>query len=284
MTRPLRSFFSHPLLLCSISFIICFILGLLLSFPLDPFVRQLEQQALQQGIKLELIAPRVTFPPGVAVDQVESSAPALPHPPLLLTDLTIKPLWSSLIGANPGIKYELDVWQGTVNGKAFRNGELTANLSGLNIDEPLGPQLPLRLSATLTSGSFDGILPLVGGNNSQLQVKFTDLKVSGLKALGSNNDLLPLGELICSASGKGPKFDIKTLQITGPAVDLNADGILHLGPTPSRSIINLNVTLSPKTGLDPWLRDMLSLLPTTVQGDGSYRFKLLGNLSAIRLI
>lgn len=284
MAKPLRSFFSHPLFLCSLSFVCCFALGLLLSFPLDPFVRQLEQQVRQQGINLEIQQPHKTFPPGMAIEQLDVSAPTLPHPPLRLSDLIVKPLWSTLAGSNPGVEYQFELWQGTVDGQAFRNGELSANISDLRIDEPLGPQLPLRLSAILKSGRFNGRLPLVGTNSSQLQLRFTDLEVFGLQSLGGANDSLSLGELTCSASGKGPRISIETLQIQGPAVELNASGLVHLGRTPARSIVNLNVTLKPEAGLAPWLRQMLSLLPVTAQADGSYRFSLRGSLAAVRLI
>ena len=283
MGKPLRSFFRHPLFLCSLSFIACFLLGLLLSFPLDPFVRQLEQQVRQQGVQLEIGAAQAAFPPALKIEQIGVSSPALPHPPLLLTDLIIKPLWTTLAGNNPGIGYKLELWQGSVHGQAFSDGKLSATFSDLHIDEPFGPQLPLRLGATLKTGRFDGTLPLVGNNSSQLQLQLTELTLSGLKALGGENNLLPLGELTCSASGIGPRLNIEALQIKGPAVALNASGILHLGPNPARSIVNLNVTLKPEAGLAPWLRQMLSLLPATVQADGSYRFRLRGSLAAVRI-
>jgi type II secretion system protein N len=256
-------------------------LAFFLFFPLQPFSIQLEQLVKKQGVTLEVKGPKLLFPLGLGAEELEISHPQIIHPPFQLQDVDLRPLWTSLIGSNPGLSFELKAYQGTISGTASRSGEVQIGIDRLQINEPLGAQLPLILEGILVRGDFDGVLPLVGKNQSRMQLEFDELRIKGMKNLGSSDDLLQLGRLTGTAEAKGPVVQISNLTATGPAFDLKGSGTLRVGRTPASSSLNLSLVLSPKAGLDPMLNDLLSLTKKP-QADGSYQFSLRGALAKLR--
>ncbi len=272
----------HPVLLCLASFFLCFLLALVLFFPLNPFAKRLEQLANQQGILLQIEGPKLLFPFGLGATQLEISHSKILHPPFQLQEVDLRPLWLSLFGSNPGLNFGLNIFQGEISGSAYRDGKVQMTFHKLLIDEPLGSQLPLSLDGVLEKAEFDGTLPLAGKNQSRLQLELDSLRVKGMQIIGSSSDFLPLGRLSCTAEAKGPLIQISNLISTGPAFDLKGSGNLRLGRVAANSRLNLNLVLTPKSALDPALKDLLSLLKKP-QADGSYQISLRGSLSNLRL-
>ena len=272
----------HPVFLCLASFFLCFILALFLFLPLEPFARQLEQLVKKQGVQLQIDGPRLLFPLGLGADELEISHPKVDHPPFQLLEVDLRPLWLSLLGSNPGFDFELKAYQGDISGTAYRDGTVQLDLHKLQIDEPLGSQLPLTLEGVLVKGEFDGTLPLAGKNKSRLLLELDELRLKGMQNVGSSDDFLPLGRLSFTAEAKGPLVQISNLSSTGPAFDLKGSGSLRLGRIAANSSLNLNLVLTPKSGLDPALNDLLSLLKKP-QADGSYQLSLRGGLSNLRI-
>ncbi len=271
----------QPVFLCLVSFICCSFIALLFFLPLEPFARQLEQQAERQGFELQVEQPRLLFPFGLGADRVQISHKQRQHPPFMLEHIDLRPLWLSLLGANPGLGFKLETWQGKIIGTAHRNGKVQATLSGLHFKERLDPKLALILAGTLKKGTFDGTLPLAGKNRSQLKLELSDLQLTGLQKFGSGSDLLSLGRLTCTVESKGSLIQINRLSSTGPAFDITANGSLRIGRTVAGSSLNLTLFLTPKD-LDPALRDLLTLIKKPQQ-DGSYQFRLRGSLSQVRI-
>jgi type II secretion system protein N len=272
----------HPVSLCFASFIACLFIGLLLFLPLDPFARQLEHLAQQQGLELRIDDPQMLFPLGLGASELNISHSKVPHPPFQLQDIDLRPLWFSLIGSNPGLSFELKAYQGEINGVAYRDGKAEVALANLQFDEPLGSQLPLSLEGLLEKGEFNGTLPLAGKNQSRLLLEFDGLSLKGMRNVGSGSDILQLGRLSCTAEAKGPLVQIGNLRSNGPAFDLKGNGSLRLGRIAANSSLNLNLVLTPKSALDPALKDLLSLLKKP-QTDGSYQLSLRGALSNLRI-
>jgi len=282
LSTQVAKLFRHPAFLCLTSFVVCFLLALFLFFPLEPFARQLEQLVKKQGVQLQIERPALFFPVGLSANKLLISHSKVPHPPVELQDVDLRPLWLSLFGSNPGLSFELNAYKGDISGAAFRDGKVQIDLRKLQINEPLGPQLPLTLEGVLVNGAFDGTLPLAGRNQSSLQLELDDLLLKGMKNLGSSSDLLQLGRLTCTAESKGPLVQISNLSATGPAFDLKGSGSLRLGRIAASSSLNLNLVLTPKAGLDPMLNDLLSLVKKP-QSDGSYQLSLRGTLSRLRI-
>lgn len=272
----------HPIFLCLVSLGCGFILALLIFLPMDPFARHLEQLSEKQGFQLQVEQPQLLFPLGLGAGTLQISHKQLQHFPFTLENIKLRPLWLSLMSDNPGLSFEFETWQGRISGSAHRDGSVQLNLVSLQFEEPLSPELPLILEGRLVKGTFDGKLPLAGKNISQLQLELTDLRIKGMQKLGSDSDLLPLGRLLITAEAKGPLLKINSLNGNGPAFNLKGSGSLRLGRTAANSSLNLNLILTPKSALDPTLKDLLSLLKKP-QSDGSYQLNLRGALSNLRI-
>lgn len=281
MRERLGKILTHPLTLCLAIFCCCFCLAVLLFLPLEPFARQLEQIARKQGVELQIDRPQLLFPPGIGAVETLISHRQFPHPPVSLSKVALHPLWTTLIGDNPGASFEFKAFSGEIGGEAFQDGTLSALFNNLIINEQV-PQLGLVIDGNQLQGEFSGRLPLEGKNRSELQFSMNNLRLSGLQKFGSRDDILPIGQLRCRAEAEGPLLKINTLEVTGAAFDLSGNGSIRLGRTARSSSVTLNLTISPKSAIDPFLTEMLSLLKKP-QPDGSYQLKLRGNLENVSL-
>lgn len=273
---------SHPLFLCGASFLLCFLLSLLVFLPLDPLARQLEKAALEQRLQLEIGHISTRLPPGIKLDQLVLGSPQLADHSLKIDQIALQPRWLSLFSQNPALHYQLKAYEGSGQGQVARNGQVRLQLNDLRLRESLQPQLPLELSFLLTSANFAGQLPFAGQNTGSLQFTIDELQVSGMQKLGSGADLLKLGQAQLTAESVGPLVRITTLNIDGPSLRLSGTGSLRLGRTPAGSSLNLGLTLTPQAGLDPLLKDLLSIMKKP-QRDGSYRLNIGGTLTSLRI-
>lgn len=270
---------AHPLVLCAGCFSSFFLVGLLLFFPLEPWARQLEQLAQDQEIELKIEDPRLRFPPALTLSRVRIGIRDFPSaPPLQLDSILIRPLWSSLVGDNPGITFFGRDSSGTINGRYFRNGELTLMVSNFGINAPLSRTIGLR--GLLSKGHFSGVIPLSAGETSLMEFQLRDLELSGFTTIGSRRDQLILSELSCQATATGPVVTLKELTAQGPDLALTAGGHLRLGPTVEKSFADLNVTIKPRADLDPFLLELLQLASPRGK-DGDFNLRLKGALSTI---
>jgi type II secretion system protein N len=265
-------------------FILAFVLGFTLFFPLDPVARQVEQLASERGnLTLNISNPGWAFPLGVSADQLTITAPALQGETLLLEQLRVTPFWSSLVSANPGLSISGELFSGTLEATARKQGELVLKLSGARLSgQKLSPQLSLLLSGVNGNFDFNGTLPLAGGNQSQADLTLEQIEVSGMSALGSGKDTLSAGNLQIKVDIKGSSATLKTLELSGGDLSLSGNGTLLLGSRPALSRLNLSLVLKPGPGLDPQLRDLLGLLAKP-EPDGSIKVRLLGSLAAPQL-
>lgn len=279
--KRLNKLMFHPIFLCLVTFFCFFVASFLYHLSLDPFAHKLVRQAQRQGVELVLDGAHLSFPDGIGIKQLRVSHVQLPHPPFVLTDVVLHPLLSTLTGDNPGVDYRFNLLKGEVNGTAYRNGELTSTIEGLQLDESLKPQLPLTLKGKVAHGEFDGKLPLGLNNRSKISLQLSDLSLNGMQKLGSSSDSLPIGEVVFEADIKGPLLQINKFSADGAAFSVRGNGNMRLGRTPANSSLNLSLVLTPKEGLDPMLKDLLSVAKKP-RNDGSYLFSLSGPLTRLR--
>ncbi|NCO50615.1 MAG: type II secretion system protein GspN [Deltaproteobacteria bacterium] len=273
---------AKPVVLCFAGFLVSFFVALLLFFPLDPLARQIEQAALEQKVQLEIGSISTSLPPGVKLGQLILSTPEMADHALKIDQIAFQPRWLSLFSKNPAIAYQLRAYQGSGQGQGARNGQVSLQLKGLRVQESLQPQLPLELSFLLKDADFAGRLPFVGQNKGQVQMTLAEIQLTGMQKLGSSSDLLALGQARLSAEAVGPLIRITAVSVAGPSLSLQGSGSLRLGRTPASSSLNLGLTLTPGAGLDPMLKDLLSLMKKP-QRDGSYRITISGNLAGLRM-
>lgn len=286
MNQKRKNFFlrlvSQSVFLCVASFLLCFVVALLIFFPWDPLARQVEKAALEQKLQLKIGHIATSLPPGIRLNPLILSTPELVDHSLKIDQFALQPQWLSLFGKNPAVAYQFEAYQGSGQGQAARNGQIRLQLNGLRLQESLQPQLPLELSFLLKNADFTGRLPFVRQNASQLQLVLDDLQVAGMQKFGSGNDLLALGQARLTAEGVGPLIRITALSVEGPSLKLQGSGSLRLGRTPASSSLNLSLTLTPGGGLDPMLGDLLSIMKKP-QRDGTYRINIGGTLTRLRI-
>ncbi len=282
LTSSIGKRLKYPPLLFAISFIVCFLLAIYLNLSLEPFARQLENLAEKKGLHLKVQNSQLQFPLGLGAERLDINHSIAPDRTFEIYDVDLRPLWLSLIGSNPGLRFDLVALQGHVSGTAHSNGEVLMELVKLKFDEPLGLKLPLSAEGVLEKGVFRGVLPLVKKNRVDLQLDLTELRVKGTQSLGSGSDQLQLGELSLTAESKGPRIRINNLSISGPEIDIKGNGSLLLGRSPTDTSMNINLVLTPKAGLDPGLKDMLGLIKKPM-ADGSFQINLRGTLTRPRI-
>lgn len=265
-------------------FILAFILGFTLFFPLDPIARQVEQLVEKRSdLNLEISQPGWGFPPGLTAERLSLTGSVLQGERILLDQLHISPLWSSLLSANPGVNITGNLLSGYLDAAIRKQGELELILSGARLDQQkLSPQLSTLLSVANGNLAFSGVLPLAGANQSQVDLSLEQIVLTGMSALGSARDTLSAGNLKMTVDIKGTTASIKSLELSDGDLALTGTGNIILGSRPNLSRMNLSLVLRPGPQLDPQLRDLLGLLATP-ERDGSIKFRLLGSLAAPQL-
>lgn len=265
-------------------FVIALVTGFLAYLPVDPLVsRLLVKVERQSHLQLEAGHTRLSFPCGIAMDRLKIISPQPNVPPLVLKQIDLQPLWSSLTGGNPGVQVDARLLGGELEGDIRSNGVGEATLKGVSIDDlPLSPQLSLKLSLADGSAHWQGQLPIGANHSNQLELTVGKLQLSGLAAAGAKRDQMVGGPLKLTASSQGSLARIEKLDLAGNELQVAGSGTLQLGTTPASSRLALHLTLRPQSGLDPNLRDLLGLLAKP-ERDGSINLRLYGSLAAPKL-
>lgn len=283
MVKVLNLLFRRSFFLCLIVFVCSFLLGIVVFFPLSSLKMRAEYMVQRYGLILAMEKPELAFPLGLKSESLTVKHQQISHPPVTLSSVAVHPLWSTLIGENPGLTFSMDGWQGKISGRTFLDGRSAISFTNLIFDEQLSPRLPMRLRGELEAGAVEGVLPLEGRNRSQLQFELNDLQLTGLQNLGGQDDTFPIGQLNCTADTVGSRIDIVSLDISGPAFAGSGRGTLRLGKSPATSSVNLILEVTPGADFDPILLDMLMLV-TTKGENGQLRIHLRGPLNAIKLV
>jgi type II secretion system protein N len=259
-----------------------FAIGLYLGLPTTALKERIEAEALQRaGIPLRIGALSLRFPPALRLDNVHWQ-PAGTTPELGLEHLQLRPLWWSLLTANPGAGFSAELLGGNANGQLRRNGAVQAELATLSFAGPLAPTSALQLGGTLRSGSLQGVYPPQPESESRVDLTLDGVHLLGLEGVGAASDRLDLGTIHLLASGRGPSLKVERIEASGGALQLSGEGTFLLAQPLPGSRLNLTLTLRPAANFDPQLRDLLGLFAKPAS-DGSLRLRLSGTLGDPRL-
>lgn len=257
------------------------LLGFYLSFPAESLRQRLEQEATSRaGVQLRITALRPLFPPALEARDLRLRLPgAGAAAPLQIERLRLWPLWTSLVGSNPGTAFSAELLGGTLDGFQRRRGDLTLAGHDLKLALPLPRTPSLVFTANVREVSFTGAVPPLPATETRLQLRFDDCAISGLQNAGFTNDRLPLGTLTAVAGGRGNTLRIEQLTAAGGALLLTGEGTLLLASVPWQSRLNLALALRPGPGLDPALAEMLPALAQPA-ADGSLKLTVSGTLAS----
>ena len=273
---------SHLLLGALGTGLVGFLVGCFLFFPTAALRDRLTSEvAARSDFRLQIAGLSLHFPLGLNARGLVLSGKQLLEP-VKVDTLQITPAWLSLFGGNPGADLFAGLMGGELHARYHRNGALSARGENLKLAFPLGKNLSLAVAGTLHQASVEGTLPLAPGTASKLSLQIDELRLTGLKAVGSARDTLKLGTATLVASGQGNSFRIEELKCSGGELALNGGGSLLLAASPQQSRLNLTLTLTPAAGFDPSLKDLLGMFAKPTR-DGSLRLRLTGSLAAPNL-
>jgi type II secretion system protein N len=271
----------RAVLLGALAFVIAFVLGALLAFPTASLRQKLLDSLQQKGVDAELQS--LTLSPLLALrgEQLTLRPTDTSLPPLTVSRFTVRPLWWSLLTAEPGVQIDAELLQGTLQGTVHRGGRLQGEASGWHLTLPLKDGMA-TVTGTLASGSLQRAANTGKGAEQTLSLAFGELLVQSPLLGGTAGRPLNLGRLRLDGNGRGQAFTISRLESDGGDVTLSGSGSLLLGRTLESSRLNLNLTLRPAASLPGEIRGLLGLLGSP-RGDGSYPLMLSGTLAAPRL-
>jgi type II secretion system protein N len=263
------------LLLGAALFVLAFLLGFVLMFPTAPLKGKLVEAFKRRQITAEVDS--LTLSPLLALQgrQMTLRPDSGSLPPLTIDRFTIRPLWLSLLSADPGLNIDAELLQGNLHAAVRRSGRLDAEAGGLNLVVPLAGGIA-TLTGTLSSGQLQWAAVSSQAERSVALV-FGDLIVQSPMLTGTADRPLAIGQLTVEASGQGQSLRIKRLESRGGDMGLSGTGSLLLGSTPESTRLNLDLTLRPAATFPGGLKGLLELVSPPA-GDGSYPLKISGTL------
>jgi len=259
------------------------ILGLAASlyffFPTSALEERIEYEINgRTPVETDLRDLSLGFPPSMHVEKFTLHIDQ-PQPYSVTFDrASIKPLWHTLFGRNPGVAIHTDLLGGVGEGAIRRNGAMEVSLARVPFDTPLPAFTSLRLSGNLKRGDLVTTVPVKPATDSHLEATLESVRISGLNSVGIGSDTLSLGAVSLRGSGRGNSFKIEQLEASGGDFKVSGGGTLLLGRTVEQSRLNLNVVLSPAPSLSKDVAELLNLFRQPGR-DGTYRFRITGTLA-----
>ncbi len=274
MMRPVKFILvSVGLLLISFAF------AFYLFFPTGALQNRIEQEFnAQMGGELRMGKLSLLFPAGLQADRIIiTGLPARER--IDVASFSITPVWRTLAGTNPGVKFSSRFQGGVVEGNATKSGAVEARASRVTFDESLMPGSALRVTGIVERGEYAGKTPLQPDTETRLNLVLQQVLLTGMEGLGVSGGATSLGTITLHVTGRGNALRIETLSAEGGALQASGSGSFVLAHPTERSRINLTLNLRPGADLDPNLRDLLSLFAQPT-GDGNFRMRITGTLAA----
>lgn len=280
-TTSLRHLFDHRfgwLLLAPLLLIIAALISFYWAFPSRTLKARLELELAQNyGLQAQLSPPKLLFPPGLSCNQLDLTVAEPYNRSLPLRKVRISPLWFSLLGDAPGLRFRASLNGGTLTGTSRRNGQTTLLADQVTVQETLMVNGGASLQGVLQNSRFDGLLPLQLPGDRNLDLTLNRVRLSGLEAYGIPGGSLDLGQLVLQAKGQGKTLRLDKLSLQGGVLEGSGQGTIMIGASPAATRLNLTLELRPGTGLDPTLSELLSLIGSSAP-NGGRRLRLSGSL------
>lgn len=280
-TTSLRRLFKHRLgwwLLVPLLLIIAALIAFYSAFPSRTLKARLELELAQNyGLQAQLSPPKLLFPPGLSCSQLNLAFAEPYNRSVPLRKVRVSPLWFSLLGDAPGLRFHASLYGGTLTGTSRRNGQTTLFADQVAIQETLQINGGPSIQGVLQNSDFSGLLPLQLPGERNLNLTLNQVRLAGLEAYGIAGGNLDLGQLMLQAEGQGKTLRLQKLSLQGGALEGSGQGTVMIGASPAATRLNLTLELRPGKGLDPALSELLSLVGSSLP-NGSRRLRLSGSL------
>ena len=256
--------------------LIAFLCGFALFFPAQSLRPRLEAEGTKRGLRLTIKTLETTFPFGLAAKEVTIGGNAKESGGVKVERLILRPAWSRLLLGQAALAYDATLLDGRIQGIVSRRGSVTLQGEGISWRGALPGQSGGTLVTQGCGGDLSIYWPAAADDALHLALNCEQARVEGL--LGAKEPLL-LGSITLNASGKGKDLRLTTLTASGGQLGVDGSGTILLNAPFGRSLLNLNLTLRGRPGLNPTLAELLAAFvpPTT---DGTSRLRLTGTLAA----
>lgn len=245
-------------------------------FPAEVLQQRLVQEISREtGLRMHGEHATMLMPLGLKFDlTVYPDQPGIT--PLVLDDLRLTPLWTSLLTLNQAVQLKGSVTQGNASARLWRNGNVSVSLQDLTLLDLQEPDLPYRLGGALNGRLVGEKLLAPGGQGEgRFDADIRDMLVFGLERIGLPTDV-SLGLLQINGHFSESRVSIEQLVATGGVLELSGGGTLLIGATPEQTRLNLNVRLHPTRQTPENVRDLLMLTGVRPGPDGSYSLQIGG--------
>ncbi len=267
---------SRLFIACLVLFCVTSFFSFWVFFPAEVLQQRLVQEISREtGLRMHGEQATMLLPLGLKFDlTIYPDQPGMT--PLLVDDLRLTPLWTSLLTQNQAVQLKGSVTRGDASARVWRNGNVNLSLQDLNLLELQEIDQPYRLGGALNL-RFVGEELLAPGaqGGGRFSADIRDLVLFGLERIGLPADV-SLGLLQMNGNFSEARVSVEQLVATGGVLELSGGGTLLVGATPEQTRLNLNVRLHPTRQTPENIRDLLMLTGVRPGPDGSYTLQIGG--------
>lgn len=254
-----------------------FFIGLWIFFPTKTaklYIKQKLTNQLQCSVAIDNI--EFDLPATLIINDLELTA--APEIPVHISELTLAPCWMHLVKGNPTVQLEAKTLGGNIEGQFNTAHHIHLNATSLQLlDIPI-PQLPdLRIQATVeqldTSVNTEPVDQL-----EYLKLHLSKFSIVGLKQVGFPTDHLDLGNIYIHLRQSKQCIYIDKFKNSNGDFIIGANGFIIYKQNLLNSTIDIRLTFSPRTGLDPSITTTLPLFAKK-QKNGQYSIRIGGTLA-----
>jgi len=267
----------RQLLLGVAAFVLAILLGFLLAFPTAPLKQTMVDAFKPYRASAELESLRLSPLLALQGQNLTIRMDNASLPPLEVKRFSLRPVWLSLLSAEPGMTIAAELLEGTLQVVVHKGGRLQARASGQRWVLPLMDGAA-TVMGTLSTGRLLRSAGDIKTAERTLSLDFATLLVQSPLLADTANRPLDLGQLTLEASGRGQVFNVTRLESRGGDLTLTGTGSVLIGRTPASSRLSLNLTLRPTATLPGGVKDLLALMAPPA-GDGSYQLRIGGTLA-----
>ena len=268
--------------------LVCFVIFVVWTFPTEVLVdRLLVSVADRAEIHVQYTDSEMTWPLGVALQEVSIAGPAVPQPSLQFTRLALQPAVLSLLSTPPlPLTLQARGYGGTLEAvieKREQEMRVQFSLQQLALE-----RLPLPapwgegriVGRMMGDGSLVGNLQQVASLVGPISVTITDGTVQAGPLQGFRLPSLAKIEVFGKAQLNRGQVDITTLTLKTKGLEAHLQGRLTLGSPVSRSPIDLQLIVRKTGTLSAALATLVSLLPASPTQPNERQAKISGLLGA----
>lgn len=239
--------------------LVLFVIFTIGTFPYD---RALTSALIPLGFKVSYAGQHPAFPVGAVLDDVKLVNLEQPGVPLLQSEaLKLTPGLGTLFG-RPGVGLRADLYGGRAHATVRRSGDfttLTFDLTNLDLSRhPISPKLGATIKG-IVSGSGDFV---TADNTMQAQTGNLVLDVHDLDLVVIRGfPAIKFSQLKGSFQINQATLRINALEGSGPDMAISGSGLIHIGPTVQRSMMELTLRITPTVAGRIHLAMLFNFLP-----------------------